>query len=260
MPKLQNNKVVHFDSEWGEATFYKLQSLLNLDAGVFAIEGIEYSTKDPWFATFLPNYQRKGDMIKYQTIAINPEKYLNWLEEQYVSKGGKIVMATISHINECFSENVDIVINCSGLGSKTLGGVCDSNVFATSGQVILVEAPHINRSVSRFSDATYVIPRGNGTVVLGGTFQEDNYDVEPDKNVRESILKRCQEICPELAPFKIINEWVGLRPSRRGGVRIESEQVVIGHQVKKIIHLYGHSGSGFQSSWATVRDMIQLIN
>jgi hypothetical protein len=88
LPKLQNNKVVHFDSEWDEATFYKLQSLLNLDAGVFAIEGIEYSTKDPWFATFLPNYQRKGEMIKYQTISINPEKYLNWLEEQYVTKGG----------------------------------------------------------------------------------------------------------------------------------------------------------------------------
>lgn len=59
------------------------------------------------------------------------------------------------------------------------------------------------------------------------------------------ILEGCKGLAPELlganGEFEVLSSQVGLRPSRKGGPRVEV-QVLEGGEV--IVHSYGHSGAG----------------
>lgn len=59
------------------------------------------------------------------------------------------------------------------------------------------------------------------------------------------ILEGCKGLAPELlrenGEFEVLSSQVGLRPSRKGGPRVEVE-VLEGGEV--VVHSYGHSGAG----------------
>lgn len=59
------------------------------------------------------------------------------------------------------------------------------------------------------------------------------------------ILQGCIELAPELlganGNFEVLGIQVGLRPSREGGPRLETE--IVGDKYI-VIHSYGHSGAG----------------
>jgi D-amino-acid oxidase len=106
-------------------------------------------------------------------------------------------------------------------------------------------------------EATYMIPRPSpyGHVLIGGTFQEDSWDLSLDFNTARNIWKRCLQLAPQLndKETKILGHNVGLRPARRGGARIEAEWFklpleseflpTVGTEVEKhdflVIHAYG---------------------
>jgi len=49
---------------------------------------------------------------------------------------------------------------------------------------------------------------------------------------------------PDLSDAAILRVVAGIRPCRRGGVRLESESVSLGARTKTVIHNYGHGGCG----------------
>ena len=73
-----------------------------------------------------------------------------------------------------------------------------------------------------------MIPRPSpaGHVLIGGTFQEENWDLSVDYDISKAIWARCLELAPSLQDVKtqIISHNVGLRPARRGGPRIEAQR------------------------------------
>lgn len=134
--------------------------------------------KDPWFNQILPGYgsfvsQKYEFGIQYKTIALSPPMYLTWLKSEFLKLGGKFIAKTVSHIDECRLDHSSIVINCSGIGARTLGGVLDCSMYPTRGHIVLVHAPEIKYTITKMDgDVTYIIPRGDGTVVLGGTRED----------------------------------------------------------------------------------------
>lgn len=81
-------------------------------------------------------------------------------------------------------------------------------------------------------EVMYIMTRaaGGGTI-LGGCYQKDNWESQPDPSLAIRIMKRCVEMCPKLTDGKgiehldIIRHGVGLRPVRQGGTRIEREKI-----------------------------------
>lgn len=65
-----------------------------------------------------------------------------------------------------------------------------------------------------------------------------------DKGTTKAILEKARLLAPELVnangEFDVVSEQVGLRPSRKRGPRVESEEV----DGKRVVHSYGHSGAG----------------
>ncbi|KAL7423619.1 hypothetical protein Q5752_001200 [Cryptotrichosporon argae] len=185
------------------------------------------------------------------------------------------------------------VVVCVGLGARTLGGVADVSVFPTRGQVVKVRAPWVRAGWTRqvgalhggeAGERTYVIPRPDGEVILGGTREIGDYCPYPRQATRADILRRALEICPALRPAHqtapplggvpdarwlavggddvsplhglVVQDLVGFRPSREGGVRLERGDDVDGTAV---CYCYGHGGAGWQSCWGTADEVVELL-
>jgi D-amino-acid oxidase len=118
-------------------------------------------------------------------VSINPMIYLPYLQGQLLTFGTKFIRRHITHISEAFRLTLPapaIVLNATGISAKILGGVEDTDVYPTRGQLVLVsnECPRMYaRSMSKAelgNNWTYIIPRafGGGTV-LGGCRQDGNW-------------------------------------------------------------------------------------
>ncbi|RIB26113.1 hypothetical protein C2G38_2065761 [Gigaspora rosea] len=258
--------------------FWDLAHTKPSETGIMIVDRFEYWDKylplkwnDPWFKDLCPEYRHltKDELptdvefgIKYKTVTINPPKHLSYLLDRFYALGGTIKRITLSHIQEAIFDNTEIVINCSGFGSKTLGGVQDQDIYPASEQTVLVQLPigHVNwcctRSAVNITEIfnsvkqqgneelpgkgeriNYVIPRDNGEVVLGGTY------------IADAIIARCLSTRPDLLPkgetkFKIIRHGV---VSEKTGKKI------------LLCHNYGHGGSGWQSSYGASMHVIQTL-
>lgn len=195
-----------------------------------------------------------------------------------------------------------LVIASPGLGAKELLG--DNDVLPIRGQTVLLNAPWCTTAavhgaevakqsqttwcgVSKVIAAqggyrdTYVIPRGDGTIICGGTRLEDDWDVEPRFETSHDILRRVLALMPQLQKPKEQNgnstnnevkeknshagEYdvdiaavnVGLRPGRKGGIRLEH-----GPKVDQIpmVYCYGFGGIGYQSSWGAAFEARSLVD
>ncbi|CAG8562508.1 7299_t:CDS:10 [Ambispora gerdemannii] len=268
-------------------TLWKLAHLAP-DAGIKLVKIYDYvdvkpklRRDQPWFKKLVPDFRviSKSKLpatsefgVSYMTVSLNVPKYLRWLLNQFKNSGGQTINKRLAHIKEAFGPDVDVVVNCSGVSARTLGGVEDEAVYPTRGQTVVVWAPHVKSFLTRRSiaagnhDVTYLIPRDDGQVILGGTFQPNDYNSEPDEKMARELIQKCEKLCPELTHGKgiqsleITSHNVGLRPSRTGGIRIETEyrKRDDGSEIL-VCHNYGHHSYGYTSSWGVSCEAFNLI-
>jgi glycine/D-amino acid oxidase-like deaminating enzyme len=99
----------------------------------------------------------------------------------------------------------------------------------------------------------------------------------PRPETTVDILERGLTLYPELVPPLVRNEreptvedlkplivedGCGLRPGRKGGIRLQSEWVRVPGSEKRmvpVIHNYGHGGYGFQTSWGSASAAVDLL-
>lgn len=239
--------------------------------------------RNPWYASMLPNYRelRPDEVVsghdsgcEFTSVCINTATYLQWLLGQCLRNGVVVRRAILSDISEARAlshtgEAASIVVNSTGLGSRYLSGVRDATMLPVRGQTVLVRNechPMITTSGTDDGDVEiiYLMQRaGGGGTIIGGTFDPDNWNAEPDPNLAIRIMKRALDVCPTLAGGKgidglsIIRHGVGLRPYRKGGVRIETEVKADGFS---IVHNYGHSSWGYQGSYGCAERVVELVN
>ncbi|KAI0659398.1 D-amino-acid oxidase [Cubamyces menziesii] len=228
----------------------------------------------------------------FTTLTIDTPAYLSYLLSRFLSRGGSIVRGSVQHISQVIEggpnlfrygkasqEPIDALIVCPGLGARTLGGVEDKDVYPVRGQVVLIRASWIDfgRTISHVAQGlwTYIIPRRNGDVIIGGTKEDNDWYPVARPDTTTDILKRCLELCPELVPPSIraarpgttddlrpliLEEGCGFRPQRKGGIRLDVEWVQ-GSSGSKIpmVFNYGHGGGGYQSSWGSATIALDLL-
>ncbi|KAJ1976019.1 hypothetical protein H4R33_006531 [Dimargaris cristalligena] len=263
----------------------------NPECGVFSTQACLYSSEQdakqtrPWFWQVAPEYRqlsaaelppdcRSG--ATFQTVCINVPRYLQWLLNQFEMKGGQTLPleTNLDHLDELWTRfpTVELLVNCTGLQARDLGGVRDPAVFPIRGQTVLVRAPNIHRTIAWEGPnrVAYIIPRGDGSVVLGGTIQRFSEETKICPRTSDYILSQCLKICPSLVDAtevtqqtpvqklrsQVIRESVGFRPARVGGPRVEAQHV---GRVGLLCHNYGHGGFGYQTSWGYAYKALQLV-
>ena len=181
--------------------------------------------------------------------------------------------AIFNHISEASAAGVhpkgkvDLVVNATGLMASTLGGVEDKKVHPARGQIVIVrndagKMMSVSGTDDGEDEACYIMTRaaGGGTI-LGGSYQKDRWESQPDPNLAVRIMKRAVKLCPALTDGKgiehldVIRHGVGLRPVRDGGARIEKEKI----EGTWVVHNYGAGGAGYQSSYGCAQEAVDLV-
>ncbi|OBA19653.1 FAD dependent oxidoreductase [Metschnikowia bicuspidata var. bicuspidata NRRL YB-4993] len=207
--------------------------------------------------------------IRFQSWSFNCPKFLFSVYEYLTKQGVSFQKQKLQHVSEAFGATTRVVFNCTGLGAKDLGGVDDSAVYPTRGQVLVVKAPHITENVMRWGDdyATYIIkrPSSHDQLILGGFMQKDDWTADTFRLQNMDILKRTTALYPEILEknpggphiedLEILRSAAGLRPSRHGGVRIERQTLDNG---RKLVHNYGASGYGYQAGFGMAKKAVDL--
>lgn len=205
-------------------------------------------------------------------MCINPAIYLPWLHGQCLKRGVRAKRATLAHIHDAAAmlNNTDTVVNCTGLGARSLGGVKDETMIPIRGQTALVaqEASHMltvsGSEDGSDSELTYAMKRaGGGGTVVGGcytstAFEDINKAAAPDDHLARRFLHRWvkyDKAMEGVGLADVIEHRVGFRPSRKGGIRLEPA-IIDG---LKVVHCYGHGGYGYQTSWGCAERVRQIV-
>lgn len=214
------------------------------------------------------------DAYSHLAPMIDTDVYMPWLLEEVRRVGCRIVQSKVAgplaeqeeRLRRTFE--ADIVVNCTGLGARALG---DASVFPVRGALVRVRndgraMPKLMQAHCVSNDGSgadhgflFVVPRGEEMAVLGGFAESDEWDLKIDLHnydpVRE-MYRRCVEFLPALAAAEVDAAEpvrVGLRPFRQGGVRLERQAGT------RLIHNYGHGGSGVTLSWGCAFEAADLV-
>jgi glycine/D-amino acid oxidase-like deaminating enzyme len=218
--------------------------------------------------------------VYYRSVSLDPSIYLHWLQSNCLELGVNFRRETLSHIREAFIMTLPrpaVVVNCTSLQAAHLGGVNDQKLRPVLGQMVIVanevEGTYAVTGNDETMDASigeccYMIPRpaGGGTA-LGGCRHDGSLSTEPDMELAKRIMERAIKVAPSLVPegagieaLRVVRHQVGWRPVREGGPRVEKDEIIdqeLGPL--KLVHAYGLSGYGFQTSYGVASHVVELV-
>ncbi|KAJ4345647.1 uncharacterized protein N0V89_011781 [Didymosphaeria variabile] len=133
--------------------------------------------------------------ITYKTLVMNPNVFLLWFKSQLESQGVVFKRMHLDALEDVDAIGHDVLVNASGFGSKFLTDIRDEAVELIRGQTIVVRSDY-DRYFMRDNGRTYTyaIPRGDGTVVLGGVRHRDSSSTKPDAATTEDVSHDTQNV------------------------------------------------------------------
>jgi glycine oxidase len=168
--------------------------------------------------------------------------------QQIASEGGSL---QVTSARAAYS--APIVINCAGAWAGQLSP--QSPTRPVKGQMLSIVGVPLDapRHVVRSSEA-YLIPRGDGRIVIGATVEEAGYDKRTDPDAIKRMLNAAVRLFPALAHAKMLEAWAGLRPGTADDLPILGATDTPGHFVAT-----GHYRDGILLAPITAQVMTALI-
>ncbi len=132
--------------------------------------------------------------VERQEMRIEPSIYLDALMNDFLLWGGKVVIRRFETPNDVSALTENVIVNCTGLGSKALFN--DPELMPLKGQLtVLMPQSEITYSTSGGARApvtpdagfVHMMPRRDG-IVLGGTSIRDDWSLEVNEKERQRIV------------------------------------------------------------------------
>lgn len=228
----------------------------------------------------------------YETLVSDPTRHMPYLGRQVQSLGGRFIRQRVQSLQQLYEMFPDsrVFINASGIGSKTLTDVLDDRCFPERGQNVFLRTDQCHMMYFRNGqEYTYVIPRPqSGGVVLGGVKQQDDLSVpipiqsirshihgpgkdkraatdprtrspEVDFDIARDEITRAHRLAPHIVPEhpadETVSHIIGIRPSRRGGFRLDSTQ----NGARTVLSAYGFGGGGYAFSYGIADALVKMV-
>jgi glycine/D-amino acid oxidase-like deaminating enzyme len=122
--------------------------------------------------------------LRYDTMYIETGRYLRQMIRDVQIAGGKIEVRKFAAPAEIAALPEGLVFNCTGLGSSELFN--DQDLRPARGQLAILE-PQPEVQYAFTGGPGYMFPRPDG-IILGGTFELDQWDTTPDPSTIAKIV------------------------------------------------------------------------
>ena len=207
----------------------------------------------------------------YGSIIADQSHYLPWLTSHLIHTLGNVrvielpqKLSSLHHVTQVFppSAGCTLICNCTGFGSYYLQDVQDTALVPVRGQVVRIKKPttcnNVAYTYSAVNDFTYVLPN-HDTIVLGGTAEQNQFELVVDHEVTNRVLGNAIAFLPELKHnLQVVKAWTGRRPTR-SPLRMEIEEGLGGGggaRLPPVLHLYGHGGCGVTIGIGSAHDAV----
>ena len=158
----------------------------------------------------------------------------------------------------------DVCILAAGSWSGGIGGLPEAitpPVRPVKGQMLALRMQdgvilkNVIRTIStRYPMPVYLVPRGDGRLVVGATTEELGFDTELTVGGIYELLHGACEAVPGLYKLPLIETWTGLRPGSSDNAPILGET-----PVKNLIYATGHYRNGILLTPITAYEIAKLI-
>lgn len=135
----------------------------------------------------------------------------------------------------------DWVVIAAGPWSREVGSAAgiDVDVRPQRGQLAALDPGSLVLRRSVFWSAGYLVPKGDGTVIAGGTEEDSGFDDRPTLAGIASLLEFARRLVPGLASASLQRVWAGLRP-----VTSDGRPIVARSPIANLIIATGHHRKG----------------
>jgi len=151
-------------------------------------------------------------------------------------------------------------VSCCGAWAGSLRGSTGRleadrlGIEPRKGQLVTVEMPAAESlQVVLRTPETYLVPRGDGRIVIGATVLRAGFDKAAEQDVAEILFREACALWPPLAQAKIVDTWAGLRPGSADGLPL------MGACGENLWIAAGHFRNGILLAPATGRIMRKLL-
>lgn len=124
--------------------------------------------------------------LHFDTMFIEPPVYLPAMMRDVRSAGCRIEVREFRDSADVLTLDEPVIFNCTGLGTRTLFG--DEELIPVKGQLVVLK-PQTDINYLMINGGIYMFPRDDG-VLLGGTFERNNFSLDEDPVATRSILER----------------------------------------------------------------------
>jgi glycine oxidase len=109
------------------------------------------------------------------------------------------------------------VVLAAGAWSARVAGVPDAPIRPVKGQTVHLRTggpllDHVVRGEVKGS-SVYLVPRGDGRIVLGASSEEAGFDLRPRAGAVYELLRDAQSLVPVLGEAELVEVSTGLRPA-----------------------------------------------
>nr|WP_294849714.1 FAD-dependent oxidoreductase [uncultured Sphingomonas sp.] len=123
-------------------------------------------------------------VFRYDTMYVEVGRYLRQMMRDVMIAGGRVEVRKFTSPAELMGLSENLIFNCTGLGSRDL--FSDTDLHPIRGQLAILE-PQSAVRYAFLGNAGYMFPRGDG-ILLGGTFEHDQWDTTPDPAITARIV------------------------------------------------------------------------
>lgn len=155
------------------------------------IEKLAPSPLDPYFPATKRLSQSEhpfplDNIVRFETMYVETGHFLRQMMRDISIAGGRFDVREFATPQAISGLPEGLVFNCTGLGSRELFG--DQELRPARGQLaILLPQPEIRYAFG--GGPGYMFPRADG-IILGGSFELDQYDASPDPTAISRIIDR----------------------------------------------------------------------
>lgn len=214
----------------------------------------------------------RGGLLAPDDGAVNPRQLTAALLAAVEARGGVIIRQRVTDVlvngraagvrlSSGTIVESDRTVLAAGCWTHQLGGLPPGavpRIHPFKGQILRLRSrgPFLRCAVRGVVDgaAIYLVPRPDGELVVGATYEERGYDTTVTAAGLSELLAKAQAVLPRAAELELAEAGAGLRPGSPDGLPVLGET-----SVPDLLLASGHSRIGVQLAPVTADVMTELL-